>query len=135
MAEGVASTLIAADQCGRHARLVELDPLYCDTIIRRFERVTGGQALLARAAMSLAQVAKDRPGAGKPALAAGAHEKGNEGGVDPASKQWSGAAMVTGRAPQFGVTYGRVPKNPRLQQLQRPTPCNLLQDPSQQGAG
>jgi DNA modification methylase len=38
---GSGSTLIAADQSGRRAALVELDPLYCDTIIRRFERITG----------------------------------------------------------------------------------------------
>jgi DNA modification methylase len=41
---GSGSTLIAADQCGRVARLIEIDPLYCDTIIRRFERLTGEPA-------------------------------------------------------------------------------------------
>jgi DNA modification methylase len=45
---GSGSTLIAADQCGRKARLIELDPLYCDTIIRRFERITGEAAILER---------------------------------------------------------------------------------------
>ncbi|MCI5074035.1 DNA methyltransferase [Oricola sp.] len=43
---GSGSTLIAADKCGRRARLIEIDPLYCDTIIRRFERVTGEPARL-----------------------------------------------------------------------------------------
>jgi len=43
---GSGSTLIAADQCGRQARLVELDPHYCDTIIWRFEKVTGERARL-----------------------------------------------------------------------------------------
>ncbi|MFD0916870.1 site-specific DNA-methyltransferase [Pseudahrensia aquimaris] len=38
---GSGSTLIAAEQCGRKARLIEIDPLYCDTILRRFEDVTG----------------------------------------------------------------------------------------------
>lgn len=37
---GSGSTSIATDQCGRIARLIEFDPLYCDTIIRRFERLT-----------------------------------------------------------------------------------------------
>ncbi|MBL8569373.1 MAG: ParB N-terminal domain-containing protein [Phreatobacter sp.] len=44
---GSGSTLIAADSCGRRARLIEFDPLYCDTIVRRWEAVTGKEALLA----------------------------------------------------------------------------------------
>lgn len=43
---GSGSTLIAAHQTGRTARLIELDPLYCDVILRRFEMVTGKQATL-----------------------------------------------------------------------------------------
>jgi DNA modification methylase len=38
---GSGSTLIAAEQCGRAARLVELDPIYCDTIINRYLAYTG----------------------------------------------------------------------------------------------
>ena len=38
---GSGSTLIAAETCGRFARLIEFDPIYCDTIIRRWERLTG----------------------------------------------------------------------------------------------
>lgn len=41
---GSGSTLIAAEKTGRIARLVEYDPLYCDTIVRRWERVTGKRA-------------------------------------------------------------------------------------------
>jgi DNA modification methylase len=43
---GSGTTLIAAEKTGRSARLIEYDPAYCDTILRRFERVTGKQALL-----------------------------------------------------------------------------------------
>lgn len=43
---GSGTTLIAAEKCGRSARLIEYDPAYCDTIIRRFERVTGKRATL-----------------------------------------------------------------------------------------
>ena len=43
---GLARTLIAAEKTGRSARLIEYDPAYCDTILRRFERVTGKQAIL-----------------------------------------------------------------------------------------
>ncbi len=44
---GSGSTLIAAEKTGRNARLIEYDPLYCDTIIRRWEHVTGKRATLA----------------------------------------------------------------------------------------
>jgi DNA modification methylase len=43
---GSGSTLIAAHKTGRSARLIEFDPLYCDTIIRRWEKFTGKQATL-----------------------------------------------------------------------------------------
>ncbi|MDX8354523.1 DNA methyltransferase [Cognatiyoonia sp. IB215182] len=37
---GAGSTLIAAESCGRKARLLEIDPHYCDTIIRRYIALT-----------------------------------------------------------------------------------------------
>jgi hypothetical protein len=43
---GSGSTLIAADKTGRVWRGVELDPLYVDVIVRRFEAATGNQAAL-----------------------------------------------------------------------------------------
>ncbi|MBZ0164620.1 MAG: DNA methylase N-4, partial [Notoacmeibacter sp.] len=62
---GSGSTLIAADQCGRKARLIEIDPLYCDTIIRRFERVTGERAKLADSGASFATVQTGRTAVGE----------------------------------------------------------------------
>lgn len=53
---GSGSTLIAAEQCGRVARLIEIDPLYCDTIIRRFERLTGEQARLVQTGRTFVDV-------------------------------------------------------------------------------
>jgi DNA modification methylase len=44
---GSGSTLIAAEKTGRCARLIEFDPLYCDTIVRRWEKLTGKKACLA----------------------------------------------------------------------------------------
>ncbi|WP_423141795.1 site-specific DNA-methyltransferase [Parablastomonas sp. CN1-191] len=44
---GSGSTLIAAEKTGRSARLIEYDPLYCDTIVRRWESYTGKLATLA----------------------------------------------------------------------------------------
>ncbi|HMF17495.1 MAG TPA: DNA methyltransferase, partial [Gemmataceae bacterium] len=41
---GSGSTLIAAEQTGRRAFLMELDPLYCDVIVRRFEKFTNRKA-------------------------------------------------------------------------------------------
>ena len=41
---GSGSTLIAAEQTGRRAYLMELDPLYCDVIVQRYEKFTGRKA-------------------------------------------------------------------------------------------
>ena len=41
---GSGSTLIAAEQTGRRAFLMELDTLYCDVIIERWEKFTGKKA-------------------------------------------------------------------------------------------
>jgi DNA modification methylase len=41
---GSGSTLIAAEQTGRNAYLMEIDPLYCDVIVRRWEEFTGRKA-------------------------------------------------------------------------------------------
>jgi DNA modification methylase len=43
---GSGSTLIAADKTGRLCRGVELDPLYVDVIVRRYEAATGNPAVL-----------------------------------------------------------------------------------------
>ena len=43
---GSGSTLIGAEQTGRKAFLMELDPKYCDVIIKRWQDFTGKQATL-----------------------------------------------------------------------------------------
>jgi DNA modification methylase len=41
---GSGSTLIAAEQTGRRAFLMELDALYCDVIVQRWQQFTGQHA-------------------------------------------------------------------------------------------
>jgi DNA modification methylase len=41
---GSGSTLIAAEQTGRQCFMMELDPLYVDIIVQRFEKFTGRKA-------------------------------------------------------------------------------------------
>jgi DNA modification methylase len=41
---GSGSTLIAAEQTGRKSFLMELDPLYCDVIVQRYEQFSGKKA-------------------------------------------------------------------------------------------
>lgn len=57
---GSGSTLIAAQKTGRRARLVEYDPLYCDTIIRRWQSYTGKTARLEATSAAFEEVADER---------------------------------------------------------------------------
>jgi DNA modification methylase len=42
---GSGTTLIACEKSGRRARLMELDPKYCDVIVRRWQDFSGKQAI------------------------------------------------------------------------------------------
>jgi DNA modification methylase len=44
---GSGSTLIAAEKAGRRCFMMELDPKYCDVIIRRWQEFSGGKAVSA----------------------------------------------------------------------------------------
>ncbi|HUU09035.1 MAG TPA: site-specific DNA-methyltransferase [Phycisphaerae bacterium] len=59
---GSGSTLIGCEQTGRRAYLMELDTLYCDVIVQRWEQFTGGKAELEGACRPRQ---KRRPGAPK----------------------------------------------------------------------
>jgi DNA modification methylase len=67
---GSGTTVIAAEQTGRKALVMELDPLYCDVIVRRWEQFTGQKAERigaekATVSPTLAQVASGPKGRGK----------------------------------------------------------------------
>ena len=57
---GSGSTLIAAEHTGRQARLIELDPKYVDVIVRRWQEMTGLQAMLSGTDQEFSDVEKDR---------------------------------------------------------------------------
>jgi len=53
---GSGSTLIACEKQNRHARLMELDPKYCDVIVKRWEDFTGKKAVLVNANSELSEI-------------------------------------------------------------------------------
>lgn len=57
---GSGTTLIAAETCGRSARLIEFDPHYCDVIVRRYQTLTGKPALLAEGGSTFDDLAHQR---------------------------------------------------------------------------
>ena len=57
---GAGSTLIACEKTGRQARLIELEPKYCDVIIRRFEEFSGKRAVLESDGRGFAEIALER---------------------------------------------------------------------------
>jgi DNA modification methylase len=62
---GVGTTMIAAERTGRRACLIEIDPAYCDLIVRRWQTITGKSAQLAQSSQTFAEVEARRLGAGQ----------------------------------------------------------------------
>ena len=60
---GSGSTLIACEKAGRQARLVELDPKYCDVIVQRWQDWAGGTAVLNENRRSFGEIRVDREAA------------------------------------------------------------------------
>jgi len=54
---GSGTTLIACERANRQARVVELDPKYCDVIVRRWQDYTGREAKLESDGKSYREVA------------------------------------------------------------------------------
>lgn len=57
---GSGSTLIAAEKAKRRARLIEYEPRYCEVTIRRWEELTGKQAVLVATGETFAEVSRRR---------------------------------------------------------------------------
>ncbi|MDB5480487.1 MAG: methylase domain protein [Caulobacteraceae bacterium] len=58
---GSGTTLIAAQISGRRARVMELDPRYADVIIRRFEAMSGKEAVHATLGLTFRSLSFERP--------------------------------------------------------------------------
>ena len=69
---GSGTILVAAERTGRSARAIELDPRYVDVAIRRWQRVTGKQAVLAATGQPWDEVRAER---------VRAHRRGDRHGV------------------------------------------------------
>jgi DNA modification methylase len=57
---GSGSTLIACEKTARNARLMELDPKYCDVIVRRWQEFTGKQSTLEGDGRTFEDIAAER---------------------------------------------------------------------------
>ena len=70
---GSGTTLIAAEKSGRCARLMELDPKYCDVIVRRWQDYSGEKGTRESDGMTLGenQMIQASPDTGLERLSAG----------------------------------------------------------------
>jgi DNA modification methylase len=59
---GSGSTLIGCEKAGRQARLIELEPKYCDVIVRRYQEFSGKEATLEADGRRFADLAAERLG-------------------------------------------------------------------------
>jgi DNA modification methylase len=57
---GSGTTMLAAERTGRRARLIELDPLYVDVTIRRWEALTGEKAIHVSSRRTYGDLQEDR---------------------------------------------------------------------------
>jgi DNA modification methylase len=57
---GSGTSILAAEKVGRHAYGVEIDPLYVDTAVRRWQEFTGHDAILKATGQTFDEVAAAR---------------------------------------------------------------------------
>ena len=56
---GSGSTLIACEKNNRNSRMMELEPKYCDVIVKRWQEYTGKHAVLEGSDLSFDKVSSD----------------------------------------------------------------------------
>ena len=76
---GSGTTLIAAHKTGRRGYLIELDPLYVDLIVKRYEQLTGEAAVLATSGSTFMQIQSERASGNAPAQEIAAELEGGNG--------------------------------------------------------
>jgi DNA modification methylase len=57
---GSGTTLIAAEQTGRVAYLMEIDPIYVDVTVKRYQKFTGKDAVHAATGLTFQQLENER---------------------------------------------------------------------------
>lgn len=80
---GSGSTLIACERTGRTARLMELDPKYCDVIVRRWQEFTGHAATLDGDGRTFVAVESERLPSGLSAIGLAVIDQTSEAANDP----------------------------------------------------
>ena len=53
---GSGTTILASERTGRIARVIELDPLYVDVSVRRWQKITGTTARHSKTGLSFAEM-------------------------------------------------------------------------------
>ena len=79
---GSGSTLIACERCNRHARVMEIDPVYADVIVQRWQQYTGKAATLEGDGRTYDSVAIDRVGTADQAEKPAAVDAGRAEGAE-----------------------------------------------------
>ncbi len=65
---GSGTTIIAAEKSKRRARAIEIDPLYVDVAVRRWQKLTGKTAVMDITGETFDEIAKVRSSDSKPAV-------------------------------------------------------------------
>jgi DNA modification methylase len=73
---GSGTTIMAAEQIGRRAYCIELDPDYVDVAIRRWQKFTGRDAILEATGQSFDELQAERTSSDAQPLATPARRKG-----------------------------------------------------------
>jgi DNA modification methylase len=79
---GSGSTLIACEKTGRKGRLIEIEPGYCDVIVRRWQEFTGKEAVLEATKATFATTSMERTDSADSTNDSGLTTTDKEGGID-----------------------------------------------------